>query len=157
MMPLFLHFYLLCGRLFTVALLGSFHYLFGKVAESLTGSGIVESDRMAGVARFADALHDRYLPQQSYVHLLGKTFASLFAEEIVAIVGKFGRCKPAHVFNQSQNGHIYFSPVNMLMPFRASARATSWGVVTTMAPVMARVCTKVRCMSLVPGGRSRTK
>ena len=54
-------------------------------------------------------------------------------------------------------GTFTLSFLYMSMPLRASANATFCGVLTITAPVMASVCSRVRCMSLVPGGVSRMK
>ena len=43
------------------------------------------------------------------------------------------------------------------MAFRASAKATSCGVVTIIAPVTGTKDANVKCMSPVPGGKSSTK
>ena len=43
---------------------------------------------------------------------------------------------------------------NILRPLRASARATSWGVVTMTAPLTGTRWERVSWMSPVPGGRS---
>ena len=56
-----------------------------------------------------------------------------------------------------KTGTLTLSPVNMLIPLRASAKATSCGVLTTTAPVIASVCTIVKWISLVPGGKSIKK
>ena len=46
---------------------------------------------------------------------------------------------------------------NIARPFVASARATFCGVVTITAPVTGTLCTSVRWMSDVPGGRSMSR
>ena len=47
--------------------------------------------------------------------------------------------------------------LNMLTPFSTSARATSCGVLTITAPSKGMSCTRLMCMSPVPGGMSMSR
>ena len=46
---------------------------------------------------------------------------------------------------------------NMDTPLIASARATSWGVVTMTTPVRLKLWARLRLASPVPGGKSTTR
>ena len=83
------------------------YYGGGKLEEGTTGQGLgVERYGGALVATLADALHDGNLSKQGYLQLLGQLFAALFAEEVVAVLGQFGRGEPGHVLHQTKDGHV---------------------------------------------------
>lgn len=104
----FLHFDYLCGRKFGVALFGLADDSFCQLAESDARHGVVvDGGGLAFVSALADALHDGDLGQQGHLHFLCQTFYTFPAEEVVAILRQFGRGKPCHVFDQSEDGHVH--------------------------------------------------
>ena len=80
-----------------------------KVYECLTRYAVdVYCRWLALVAILADALYQRYLCQQRTVHFLCEVLCAVFAEDVVLVVGQFGRREVRHILHQTKNWHIHF-------------------------------------------------
>ena len=70
------------------------------------GVVVAEGSREALVATFGDRLDDRYLGQEGDIQLVGETAASSIAEDIIAMVGEFGRGKISHIFDKAKDRDV---------------------------------------------------
>ena len=111
-----------------IAFLGLRHHIASQVHKRLTGYRIlVQRYGRTLVAVLANALDDRDLSQQRHVQFFCQPLRAFLAEPTNPRMGTFT-----------------LSFIYILIPLRASANATSWGVLTMTAPVIAKVCNKVR-------------
>ena len=60
----------------------------------------------AGIAVVADALNERYLGEQRYLHLLGKLLAAFLTEDLITVLRQLGRGEPRHILDESEDGHV---------------------------------------------------
>ena len=100
---------------------GLFHgcgHTFSQGAENIAQNSIIaQGDRCAIVATVANALYYRYLCQQGDVFFFGQTATTLFAEDVIAIFGQFGRREPRHILHQADNRHGDFVVFEHLYAF----------------------------------------
>ena len=88
------------------------------------------------------------------MQLFRQSLAALFAEEVIAVFRQFGGGEPGHVFNQTQDGDVYLLAGEHADAF---AGVGEGHLLRRGHHDGACVCTMVRWMSLVPGGRSMRK
>ena len=92
----------------------------------------------------SDALYNRYLPQQRYIHLFRQPLGSFFTENIVFILRQFGRCKPSHILYQTEDRHIHFVIGEHIDAFACICQCHSLRCADNDSPVSAKVCTTVK-------------
>ena len=79
------------------------------MGEGLPREGLgAEGYRFAVVAPVTNALHNGNLRKYGHVEFFGQSGGAFAAENVVTVVGQFGRCEPSHVFHEAQDGHIDF-------------------------------------------------
>ena len=79
------------------------------MGEGLPREGLgAEGYRFAVVAPVTNALHNGNLRKYGHVEFFGQSGGTFAAENVVTVVGQFGRCEPSHVFHEAQDGHIDF-------------------------------------------------
>ena len=104
-----MHFHNPCRRHFHISAVYLTDYGSSQLQERTPGHCIlIQSNRSALITTLTDALYNRYLPQQRYIHLFRQPLGSFFTENIVFILRQFGRCKPSHILYQTEDRHIHF-------------------------------------------------
>ena len=70
-----------------IPLIYSLHHCFGKIDERAPRNAVLERDRHTVVATAANACHQWHLSKQFHAEFFGKVLATVFAENIVFLIG----------------------------------------------------------------------
>ena len=86
----------------TIAAFGGFDHCAGEVSKGLSREGLsTEGYGFTAIAPVADALHNGNLCKYGYIELFGQSGGAFATENVVTVVGQFGRCEPSHVFHEA--------------------------------------------------------
>lgn len=80
-------FYAFSGWAGGIALVNGFHHSLGKIDKRTARNAVLESDRHTVVATAANACHQWHLSKQFHTEFFGKVLATVFAENIVFLIG----------------------------------------------------------------------